>query len=374
MACEDATFDKQDFTQSFRANQYTSPQVDILVIQDISASMRYPLERLKGQLNIFTSNLGKFSDYHFAVLPLQNVGTTPDLRDRYILASDCTTIRTKCLSTKEYSTFNESRDSGWYSFQGEIVSTEDTAFKNISGYLKDTDSMRGSGFLRDGALLVIIVLTNGEETTDVAHRLRSDGKLIIDYNNTGYKGAADSFLNLLTTTTGSSRLKDHISQIGFYSISADRRTKNCHGAQAFPGKRYQDMALRIDSAYETVTNGENYNICSSDVNNVLSHIGEQLKDAIKAVQFDFIALKNKPILSSIIIKKNGEIIPNILVGDEGNSWSLFLSDNTAHEYQEGKGTSYFPVRGNYKSGYFIKLYGDARYSGNDKIEIIYNKE
>lgn len=357
VGCGQESFDTQYIQREINPNTIITvpPKVDIVVFQDVSASMKVPLNKVKAQVQSFLSTLDRNWDFRFIVLPLQFQDS--ELALKYVIARDCETVLSnRCLTTDEANLYD--REDGYYDVDNNIgLGGDDRGFKNIREALP---KLKSSQFIRSDALLVVIPLTNGNDTTDVPLEDRGDGSLFPNFNAPKAIRSLNNFYSFLTT------IKD-VDKLSFYSITAKRQTQNCHGRFADTGSRYNEIAQKINDANLNATNGKVYDICSnSEIGSVLSDIAAQMVNSTRNIHFNFIAIPRKPDPSTLKIYKNGTLIPR----GGSNGWSLVLDRAGEHAYQENKATSYNPV-GHKKSGYFIEFSGNAHYTGQDSIGVEY---
>lgn len=344
-------FAKQEFNAVNVAGQYTKPKIDILVVQDNSSSMATPISSLKSQLDSFLSSLDHRWDYHFTVVPLQSVMS---LHGKYIVAQNCSEITGgTCLSASQISYFNNTpsgTDYGWIRTINISAGNTDLGFANIQANLSHS-SMTTTGFLRDDAALAVVVVSNGEDVSGVSyHDPDGDGTPEINYNSSTSQNSFNAYKNFLTNLKGGTGL------LKFYSVVALNNYSNCYGGSTWRGKRYMDMSIALNSAY--------YELCSSgSLNNVLGNIASQLNSMIQAYIFNYAVIQEEPIVSSIVVKKNGVTIPQSSV----NGW-------TYEGYRVDAYTSYYPQLSNKKTGYFIRLNGTAEYKGTDVITVDYQRK
>jgi hypothetical protein len=345
--CGKARFQKQDFQATAVAGQYTKPKIDILVFQDKSDSMRTPINNLRGQLNGFLNGIDSRWDFNFTVLPLQG---TMNLNGKYIVSQNCGGISGgTCLSPSQTSVFNNAQgDAGWINSIDSSVGNTDLGFQSISNNLNQS-SISSSGFLRPDAALAMIVVSNGEDVTNVSWRDRGDGFQVIDYGSATTQGSFNQYRDQFANLKGSSLSR-------FYAIVANGGYSNCWGGGAWFGKRYWDMAGALG--------GRAYNLCDgSAFSSVLDDIRAQLNSMVEAYIFNFAVMNEEPIVSSIVVKKNGVTLPQSTT----NGWQYI-------GYRVNQPTARSPQTSNNRTGYFIKLNGTAEYRGSDVISIDYQRQ
>lgn len=347
-----AQFQKQDYSAVAIAGQYTKPKIDILVFQDNSASMVSPMASIKPQLDSFLNNLGSSWDFRFTVLPLQ---ATMSANGKYIVAADCSTVTVgTCLTPSQASYFNGvGSDYGWITSYDYNIGSTDLGFQKMQSNIGQTSVSGAGGFLRSDAALAVIVISNGEDVTNVNYwDPDGDGTSEIYYQGSNSVNSLNTFTSYLSTVKGGSGL------LKFYPVvatSTSPGSTTCYGSSAFVGWRYMQAA--------TALGGFSYNLCSGGVSSVFSSIDAQINSLIASIVFNYAVINEAPIVSSIVVKKNGVVIPQ----SSSNGWSY-------EGYKADSYTSYMPQLGNKKTGYFIRLNGTATYKGTDMITVDYQKQ
>lgn len=354
-ACSKSSFSKQDYTAQALANQYTHPQIDILVVQDNSSAMQIPFETVQAQLDGFIGALSSW-DYHFAVVPLQNY---EPLTGKAIIASDCTTIQANaiCVPSSSASTFDSyQNDIGWIKNINYAAGNASLGFQYMQENLSDP-SMSNTGFLRPGAALAIILLSNSDDITgfvypaDYYYLNGQNGYMLPNDSSADAINSFNAFENFLTGLKGGAGL------MKFYSVVAQEyyiASQGCDGQYAWKGNRYMAMSNALNSG--------SYDVCNNGLSSVLSDIGSSLQNLIQAYEFDYAVLNvtngSQPIPTSISVTKNGQAVPN----DPTNGW-------TYAGYLTNQPLSYLPQLSNYATGYMIQMNGSAVYSGTDVITV-----
>jgi hypothetical protein len=348
-ACGNNKFNAQKHSETAVANQYkyTKAKIDIVLFQDNSDSMRTPLAYLRPQMESFLNSLGSRWDVHFVVMPLLQ---TKNLSARRIVADDCSTITGgySCLSTAQANVFNSLQDdSGWIRSINSAAGSNDFGLQNIQTNLSQP-AMANSGFLRPDAALAVIVFSNGTDISGISYYNRGDGVMLPDYNSATSQNSFNGYYNYLSGLKGGSGLSK------FYSVVAQSYQSNCYGGTAWEGVRYKAMSEALLS--------RSFNLCSAGLGSVLNEIASHLTSVVETYIFNYTVLQNEPIVSSIVVRKNGQVIPQ----DSQNGWI----------YEEGfqtKEISYFPTLSNKRSGYFIRMNGTAEYKGSDIITVDYER-
>lgn len=350
-ACGKKTeFKKVTVSQQAVAGEYTRPKIDILFVQDTSASMAVPLDSIKAQLNSFMDGIDSRWDFHFTVVPLQS---TFPLTSKYIIAQDCSTINSSyCLSLAQKSIFQSDASgyAGWHAISGSPGNT-DQGFTYIQNNLSQS-SMVTTNFLRADAALAVVVISNGEDVSGLSYPAdymnRGDGQMVPNPASAGAINSFNNFKNYLTS------LKISPSLVKLYSVVAANNYSNCYGGGAWQGLRYMNAANDLGGAW--------YDLCGGGIGSVLANIKYQLESAIQAYIFNYVVIPvpNNPIASSIRVWKNGVEIPQ----SSTNGWVY-------EGYKVNSPTAIAPAVSNYKTGYFIRMNGTAQYSGTDIIHLEY---
>ncbi len=351
VGCGRAQYAAQNQSSTSVAGQYayTKPQADIVVFQDDTDSvmLQGPIQHLKGQMQHFLSRMNNEWDVHFTVLPLTRQKA---LGGKYIVAQDCSSILAgySCLNLSQIGYFNNaSGDAGWIQTVNSGTGSNDRAFENINANLRQ-NAMVSSGFFRPKAATFVVVVSNGEDTTQVAYAPGPGGTMELDYTSATTINSFQQYKNLIKNVKG------NLSPLKFYSVVSMNLVDNCQGGRAFRGKRYMDMSDALGSKY--------YDICAGGLTGVMNDIANQMQVTVQTYVFNYVLLEGEP-ASINSVKKNGQSLPQ----DATNGWTYV-------GYQQNLNTSYFPVPSNPKTGYFIKLNGTAEIQGTDTIEVNITKK
>lgn len=356
-ACGNAKFDKVDMQAVASANQYTKPKIDILFVQDDSSSMAGPMAQIKPQLDSFLSGLDDKWDYHFTVVP---TSSKLPLTSKYIVAQDCSTINSQyCLSGASKTLFSQAPSGTNYTWINSINTSNgsyDATFTNTISNLNDP-SMQSTNFLRPDAALAVVVLSNGDDVSGMSYptdymSYQGTGMMIPNPNSANAVASFNSFKSYMNNT-----VKPIPGLSKFYAVVASNNFSSCYGYAAWQGARYMNMANG-----STGVGGAWYDMCGGGLSSVLSNISSQLSTMMQAFIFNYAVIPDQPIVSSIVVKKNGTVVPQ----SNTNGWSYvgFLSNQPI---------AFAPYPSNNQTGYFVKMNGTAQYSGTDVITIDYQK-
>lgn len=351
--CGKAQFEKQEFAATAVASQYTKPKIDILIAQDNSPSMTQPVATVKTQLDSFLNGMDSRWDFHFTVVPLQKVYP---LASKYIVAQNCSDIRTQyCIPASNKAAFNNTpsgTEYGWINTIDQGTGNFDEGFKNLKANLQHAD-MVNTGFLRPDAALAVIVLSNGEDVSNMVYPQdwmdRGDGVMVPNFNSANAVNSFNDFRDTVST------LKGGLGMARFYGVVARNNYSNCYGGPTWQGTRYMNMANALS--------GNHYELCNGELSTVLSNIKYQLDALVEAYRFNYVVIDGDPVESSIVVKKNGATVPKSTT----NGWSFV-------GYKSNQPISYYPQLSNFKSGYMIKMNGTAEYSGTDVINVTFQKK
>jgi hypothetical protein len=231
--------------------------------------------------------------------------------------------------------------------------------------------LSGTGFLRPDALLVVLTVSNGEDTSGVTYcdsynRIIGDAKdeLILPCEQTSFATSSNSTYSASLSYYESKLLElksNSRALIRFYSAvsSRTRSGTSCLGSAAYKGDRYMRMASALG--------GESYDICTQSAASVLSDLKAQL-DAIRGdFETGYLMVQEEPDLTTVEVIKyvGGDASQAIVIPQsETDGWSYA-------GYLEQVPLIDTPVAMNFATGYAIKLNGAARLQGSDTAKVSY---
>lgn len=362
---------KQAFTvttvtssQQGPGHYFIAPKIDIVMFEDDTGSMIDAYSYLKDQTPKFLDNLqSKGWNYHFTVSPLT--------RDRAL---------TQAMASKH----DYNWGSNWLSPYPGAVRTRDgslsagvfrTAPPNFTGFLSNTvsdinNSLNGkepglqniqtflntqikpeSGFMRPDAMLAIVVVGNGEDTSGVNYCNRPiDGLSVYCEDGsweTSEQNYRDSYLAIKP---------NHPEQVRFFAAVADKKKNNCQGGGSYQGTRYQWMAGELG--------GASFDICSQPLTDVLEGISSQLdfQKLSYRTRFLFISQDANPSTIKVTKYSADSGTATELANDPENGWTYAGSVSSVYAID-------FPIPMNLTSGYAIELHGSAKLVGSDTADI-----
>lgn len=369
VGCGKQAFVVTNTTTTFSApGGYTIPaKVDVLLVEDDTGSMYEAYTPIARQLPPFLEGLEASGwDYHFATVPLTSLRDVSQIAaSRYDSnwgaqwvppypganpnAAGMSVSEALFSSASQYSDFLP------YGYISNVQNGMEPGFKTIWSVLTDMKVKRGTaqdtGFLRNDALLAILVVGNGEDTSDVNYCQRSD--------NTGvYVPCSDG-----SATTSFNTYRDRFrgfksspSLVKFYSAVAFREADNCQGGRSRIGTRYRNMA--------TALGGQSYDICRSNaVAQAVAGMSAHLQAQRQAYETRFLFLEEEPDLATPITVtvyrdgKHAQVIPQ----SESNGWTYagYITDYAIDA----------PIALSLSTGYAIELHGTAKLIGDDTASI-----
>jgi hypothetical protein len=345
-------------------------KVDILLVEDNTASMNEAYSSVQAQMPAFLNQLQNSGwDYRFATLPLVTQrGLSQIMASRYDTnwyqispslwlppfpgaPSNAPGVPAAWFRTPDYySHFVTLADNvpGLGAFEPGLA-TLDWAL-NVDAPTRN--------FLRSDAMLAVVVVGNGNDTSLNGYAdqtammnafnslcMRSDG--FIDWvacpslQTSTFNYYRDRMLALQTT--------GKTAAVRFFAAVSPTQGPQCLGSVAKTGFRYMNMAASLG--------GTSVNLCSQGVANTLSAIGGNLQSQRLSMRQSFLTIQTQPNPSTIKVFKNGVEIPQ----DPANGWTYigystqFLIDS--------------PALMNQATGYMVRLNGNARLFGSDTGEV-----
>lgn len=290
MACSQGVkFDLPPAQDNFAQSVSYNNKVDILWIVDNSASMLKHQQNLSAQVPDLIAKLNSLKmDYHMAVVTSSMGGSSPD-GGKFIGLPKFVTAQTPDLvnNFKNRMIVGEAGSN----LERGLESMEDAL---SSSYL----SNEGKGFFRDDALLVVIALSDED---DFSKSSSSEG--ISHYT---------SFLDSAKLPWVDGSRSWVFNFIGVLSLTSQCKTFNDF---ASPGLSYMGLA--------DVSGGVKESICSTNLSTAVSNI----RARIYQILTDF-KLSKVPVLDSIVVTINGELIPRSTL----NGWDYIESANIIRFY------------------------------------------
>ena len=347
------------------------PKVDVLFVQDNTGSIFNVYNTIQARVTTFLSQLEQSNwDYHFATTPLVSV-------------------RPQSINQVTAGPYDGNYGSNWIApypgavqasmqipqtffrfpsqYGGYVSSSEITTLTNglEPGFQTIRDALHtgfaGTGFQRPDAVLAIVMIGNGNDTTGVNFCQRPDLVWVPCEQVTPAQGTYESSLQTWINNFRNEALTlQRSSDVRFYSAVSFAQGP-CLGSASYYGDRYIRMAQAL--------NGSSVNLCSNaNVGASIDQLFTHLKDRLDALKLNmrqkFLVLGREPNVSTIRVTKyvGGNAAQAVEIPqDPINGWTYvglttqFLID--------------FPTNANQATGYMIQLNGTAKLVGNDSADV-----
>lgn len=369
------------------------PKVDILLVEDDTGSMDEAYPQISQQILGTATTPGLLDmldnqnwDYHFATIPLTTYNSNPVTQ----------------IAASKY-------DSNWRSswqqpFPGAVpnapgmVPSNLFRFPNLNSYtgflsLSNINTSLGgleagldnitnslyqlksqastNDFIRDDAMLVVLMVGNGNDTSRVNYCKRQTDGLTVpceqvsgtvdcgaDMSLWGAPGAtcrsAQRSLNYYAQAIQA--LKSNPAALKFYAaVSASNTYPNsCQGGYAYQGSRYQAVASMLG--------GASFDICSSSsaLGQAISSIGSNLQSVRIAMHTRYLPISQDADVGSIVVTRaDGVVIPQ----DSNNGW-------TYAGWVDGYAIDY-PIPMDHFDSFAVELHGSSKLVGNMSANVDY---
>ncbi|MBI3555621.1 MAG: hypothetical protein HY074_05105 [Deltaproteobacteria bacterium] len=370
--CAKQQFVKEQFTASASAVgfRYLPAKVDILMVPDNTGSINSVFSTVQSQLSGFVSGLqGQYWDYHVGRSPVYYPANTPRSVGNPVLVNgdyntnvlpDGTTVAASGIVPSDRATTNLNN----FPILQSVFQTGngDNTFSNTYSALANAQNDTYTNFLRQDALLAVIVMTNGYDITV------SD-----QYGNISGAGSSNlqMYANQLIGLKGTAKL------VRFYAVASYGVTTNdpycgtSYSGNSYFGINQYILGLpKFDGLGNPISN-----ICNSAaMANVLSDIQTNLNIVKQSYIYSNLVLTDQPVVSSIQLTKNGAAVPQ----DDTNGWSYkgletVYTVTGIQDQSTGVITQLSPGL-NQRTGYVIQLNGAAKMVGSDTPNLVYEKQ
>lgn len=381
------------------------PKVDILLVQDDTGSSKPIFGNISNQLKGFLANLqSQRWDYHFATIPLttyreirqvQASQFDPNWGSQWLSPYPGSVPGLIAAVTQEaFRTPDPNAPNGYTDFlDGSQLSSDlggdEPGLHNVRRMLTDP-SMKGTGFLRPDALLAIVLLSTGDDTSE---RNLCDGQYasntksgaascdLIRYalNGTnpsipcGQPGANPSpYCNNAAPTLAvyrdffsSFKGPGNSSLTRFYPVVSPTKHVSdgmCMGANAFAGGRYQTLASQLNS--------RSFDICSMPIETALTGVAANLATLELTFYTHFLFMSEEPNPATIHAYRNpgGDTSQRVEIPqDDLNGWSFVGQVSNQFTISVGSPSS-APVL-NLGSGWAVQLHGSGIVGGADTATV-----
>ncbi len=346
-----------------------APRVDILFAEDDTGSIYEAYDEVSKQMPTLLSSLEKSGwDYHFATAGLTNIqrpinqilASKQDVNWGSQAVAPYPGGQLSTLFSVGSAYFRTPEQYSEFIVKGEISNQMDGDEQGFKAIAKALDTkLTGTGFTREGALLVILAFTNGNDTSDVNYCQRSIDGIMVPCETLGQAGTLASSLETYRTKFLAVK-KNQSSLVRFHAAVAQSNSKNCKGSVAQIGTRYTQMAAALG--------GKTYDICTQSVSDVLAGVSADLEVQKKSFRTRYLFIDQVPDLATVKILRyrNGrtDLAPDSLTESETNGWKFIGKVDNVPAIDA-------PVAMSPTSGYAFELSGDAKLVGYDTASISY---
>ncbi|MFL5815660.1 MAG: hypothetical protein ACJ763_18975 [Bdellovibrionia bacterium] len=337
---------------------FTIPaKVDFLLVEDDTGSMNEIFPQISSGIPGVLSALENNGwDYHFATIPLTTYRSLSQVTASHYDGNWGASWKPAFPGAAQWgpqtvlsSVFRDTSHYSDFLSYNSFVNGNNGLEPGLQNILYSLNRIQsdGTNFLRDDAMLVVLVVGNGDDTSGVSYCTRSDGITV----QCGSTVSIDDFKN------GFNSLKASSSLIRFYAAVSSIKVSNqtCQGSNAYIGSRYQQMAAAL--------NGKSYNICAgpSAISSALGSLASDLTSTRLALQTRYLQVSQEPDTSSIVVTRNdGVVIPQSAT----NGWTYAGYVNNAYAID-------YPVPMNQFSGYAVELHGSYKLTGDQNAKVSY---
>jgi len=383
---------KQEFTVGSSEVAQTAPghfqvpaKVDILLAVDNTGSMYEAYDTFKNQMPQFVQDLeSKGWDYHLATIPLVSLpGQTTNPQNPVVRPINQ-------VLTAKYDG-NWAPLGGWSApFPGATptspgLSIPASFFRtpyNYTHFISNSDinvqqgtseaglemirkslihsSAASSGFLRNDALLVVILASTGNDTSG-ASICQVSGQPPQWCWGSLPSGAPDTYgaANLDWYRQQLQAVKALPNQIQLYTAVSPYNYSSCLGTAARAGTRYVNFAGMMG--------GQSYDICAQSISSALNSMASSLQSQRLSYRQRFLVLSHQPDTSTIRVIKHPGGDPNVSVEIPQSSVDGWTYAGYTSQYLID-----YPVPLNWTTGYMVELHGGARLTGTDTAEVLFS--
>jgi hypothetical protein len=388
------------------------PKVDILLVQDDTGSSKPIFGNISSQLNQFLGNLqNQRWDYHFATIPLTNYRALqqvqaskfdPNWGSQWL--SPYPGSVPSLIAAVTQAAFRMPGEPNPYTdfLDGAHISSDlggdEPGLHNLRRMLTDS-SMTDTGFLRPDALLAIVLLSTGDDTSErnfCGGSYASNGSSgaascdLIPYAQNGtrpnipcgesrvingvtYYANQSPFCNNAAPTL--SVYRDFLTNFKgpgnssltrFYPVVSSTKHVSdgqCMGANAFAGGRYETLASQLGS--------RSFDICSMPIDTALTGIAANLASVELTFFTHFLLMSQEPNPATIHVYRNpgGDTSQRVEIPEDAlNGWS-FSGHQISDQFTISVGDANSPLVLNKASGWAVELHGSGIVGGVDTATV-----
>jgi hypothetical protein len=355
-------------------------KVDILFAQDDTGSMKEAYHSvIHAQLPIFLDTLENSGwDYRFNIIPTSLKENFP-LTEALVSQYDTNWYQENDPNRPWKSPFPGSNPlnpllgihpdlfrtpeqyRGAFHFS-QLTNTANAGEEGLEMIARALDSQEyQENFFRRDAITVVIVLSNGDDTSGVTYCRRASDGWTGPCEMLGKEGTYES--SYMDYRNSFDRYRQENEKIfRAYSAVSHYNTSECLGGRAKKGTRYVWLSQDFD--------GESYDLCARPVASILQSLVKDLGETKLRLKTRYLVVKSKPDLSTVKViryldgnRDKAEVVSQ----DDANGWSYV-------GYHEDKATVVYPALLNESTGYFFQLNGSAMLEGKDSAIVEYRPE
>lgn len=356
--------------QSAAGGMNLPPKVDIVLGISQGGTMQNIYSGLSPELVQFTNNLQKQGwDYRFVAIPLSesrpgashpiSAGVTPSIyhtnfsQAQWLPPYPGAQYLDNLSNPNPLFLLSPSLFSSAFVIPSMDYSTNngrETGLKNQADFLNRSDVR--NNFLRSDALLAVITISNGRDTSD-------------GWQYAGWgppENQVPKAVNVTNYVNQMKAAKTNPSMAKYYALVAHGQN-NCRGPyQSWSGIDYDKAAQQMGGVglYSSPNYTSPTDICTHSTSAALAEVSNHLDKVQLDFQKKYLVIGTEPNVGTIKVFKNGIL----LAQNASNGW-------TYEGYKTNVNTIDLPVPMAAATGYFIELHGSAKLFGKDTARVEY---
>jgi hypothetical protein len=347
-----------------------SPKVDILLLWDNSSSSLFINPTIRNSYGQLIKSVSENFDYHILSAPL--ISTNSDtLYESSLVVKDATSVNGVSAILK-----SKDQASSAISFSSATGSNE----PGVDRATSIIEANRGNGIFRTDAYTIIVVMSNGDDTSCEMSTGYNNGCTTSDWESR-LKPKMDKLLCLRGNSSGidcTGITSLNSTMMRFVNISP---LTSCSSGLGKINSRYRKVAKTLYEAPYTngwpisndnlnpFTSGgiqfpDSYDICAIDFNHIFDGVNTAIKQSVLKHIYDFwpiAGLNDSVDPETLIVTRipDGKVLVNRTGQTNPPDGYQYLGNKT------DQSTRSYPTVGENFTGKVIQLFGTA---GNDKIE------
>lgn len=339
-----------------------APKVDILLVSDDTGSAYEAFQAMSTQSANFIKLLDQQNwNYHFAVVPLTHVRDITQVMaskqdpnwgsawvSPYPGADKASVPAVSASAFRRVPANPLSPSTGEFSDLLNIGSINGSTQANeygLENLVQNVARPNTTGFRREDAMLIILLVSNGQDISGVSLCTRNDGVKVPCSGNWN-----DGVSTYVQNLTAAAQLPNAMNPavIRFYAGVSTSDTNKCVGGYAWAGTRYSTMASQL--------NGQSFDLCTQSFSGVFSSLASALQADRQSYRTRYLFMAQEPNPATIVVTKypSGTVIPQ----DETNGWTYAGKVNGVFAIDA-------PIPMNQSSGFAVELHGSAKLVGSE---------